>query len=289
MLPEIKYYLNDIKSQLHLDPFTERQIIDELYAYFSEKISELRNRGFSEMDAAREAIKACGRPRVIAKLWYEACSRGSWTEAALSAVPHVLVACLFLSHVWNHVFLGPALFMSIVVVTIFGWWRTRPCWLYPWAGYSMFPLIVGGFACSGIFSQIISFIRTGLGPLPPAWVIAMVVLYVLGATWIIVNTIVKVVKRDWILASMMLAPLPVMVSWLYNIQQAGGLFQAHPVALYQWDISIGVLLLVLAGSSIVFIRLRKRALKIISLITMAAVGGMVVAFNFLHDLGFFGM
>jgi hypothetical protein len=289
MLPEIRNYLNDIKSQLHLDPLTERQIISELYIYFTEKISELRDRGFSEMDAAREAIKACGRPRVIARLWYEACSKGSWTEACLGALPHIMIAVLFLSHLWNHLVIGPIVFLLIVMVTIFGWWRGKPCWLYSWIGYSLFPLIIAGFAYHDVFAQLISFVKTGEGPLPDGWIIAAVVLLLLLSIWITVHTIIKVIKRDWILASMMLVPIPVMTSWLYNIEQVGGLFQAQSAALYQWDISMGLLLLVLAANSIIFIRLRQRALKVMAIITMGAVGGMVVAFNFLHDWGFFGL
>jgi hypothetical protein len=289
MLPEIRNYLNDIKSHLYLDPITERQIIGELISYFHEKISELRDRGFSEIEAAREAITACGRPRVIARLWYEACSRGSWTEAALSALPHVIVAGLFLSHMWNDAIVGPVIFLLIVMITLFGWWKGKSCWLYPWIGYSMFPLIVAEFASLPVYTRLIHFVITGTGPLPPAWMIAMVVLLLLGSIWIFVSTTIKVIRRDWILASMMLIPLPVMTSWLYNIEQAGGLFRNHAAALYQWDISMGLLLLVLAASSILFIRLRQRALRIISIITMGAVGGMVVAFNFLHDLGFFGL
>ena len=289
MLPEIKSYLNDIRSQLHLDPHTERQIISELYNYFNEKISELRTRGLSEIDAAREAISACGRPRVIARMWYEACSRGSWGEACLSAMPHILVAVLFFSHLWNNVVFGPAMFMLIVAVTLLGWRRGKPCWLYPWIGYSFFPLIIAVFASGDVYKQILFFILTGQGPLPQAWAIAVVVLLFLSSLWIIISTTVKVVRRDWILASMMLVSLPVMTSWLYNIEQVGGLFQGHTSALYQWDISMGILLVVLGGSSAVFIRLRQRALRILAILTMGAVGAVVVACNFLPHLGFLGL
>jgi hypothetical protein len=289
MPPEIKNYLNDIRSQLHLDPHTERQIISELYNYFNEKISELRTRGLSEIEAAREAISACGRPRVIARMWYEACSRGSWGEACMSALPHVLIAALFFSHMWNNKVIGPAMFLFIVAVTLTGWRRGKPCWIYPWIGYSFLPMIIAIFSSGDVYKQILLFIQTGEGPLPQAWIIATVVLLFVATLWIIIGTTIKVVRRDWILASMMLVPLPVISSWLFNIEQAGGLFQAHTAALYEWDISMGILLLVLGGSSAVFIRLRQRALKIIAILTMGAIGAMVVAGNFLPHLGFLGL
>jgi hypothetical protein len=52
---------------------------------------------------------------------------------------------------------------------------------------------------------------------------------------------------------------------------------------------MGVLLVVLGGSSAIFIRLRQRALKIIAILTMGAVGAVVVSGNFLPHLGFLGL
>jgi hypothetical protein len=47
MLPEVREYLEDVRSHLHLDTATERQIISELYSYFQEKVAELQDRGIS--------------------------------------------------------------------------------------------------------------------------------------------------------------------------------------------------------------------------------------------------
>ena len=40
MLPEIRDYLDEVRSHLHLDPATERRAIKELYSYFLEKVRE---------------------------------------------------------------------------------------------------------------------------------------------------------------------------------------------------------------------------------------------------------
>ena len=42
MLSEVRSYLDDVRSHLHLDPATERQVIGELYTYFQEKVDELQ-------------------------------------------------------------------------------------------------------------------------------------------------------------------------------------------------------------------------------------------------------
>ncbi len=77
MLPEVRNYLDDVRSHLRLDPVTERQVISELYAYFQERIPELQGKGIPERDATREVIKSFGRARVVARLMYEAYSGGS--------------------------------------------------------------------------------------------------------------------------------------------------------------------------------------------------------------------
>ncbi|MFC1914085.1 hypothetical protein ACFLXF_02290 [Chloroflexota bacterium] len=102
MSPEIREYLDEVRSHLHLDPPTEKRILGELYTYFQEKMAELQGKGLSEEDAAGEAIKSFGRARVVARLMYEAYSEGTWIEAFLSAIPHLLVAGLFVSHLWHH-------------------------------------------------------------------------------------------------------------------------------------------------------------------------------------------
>lgn len=75
--PEVRNYLDQVRYHLRLDPLTERQVISELYTHFEEKIAELRAKGVSEKDAAKSAIESFGRARVVARLMYEAYSKGS--------------------------------------------------------------------------------------------------------------------------------------------------------------------------------------------------------------------
>jgi len=287
MLPEIRKYLDEVRLHLHLDAATERQVIGELYTYFQEKVAELRQKGLSEEAAVKVAITSFGRARVVARLMYEAYSKGSWPEALIASIPHLMLAGLFAAHAWNHIILAPMAFTAIVVVTIFGWWHGKPNWLYPWIGYSLVPLIIGGYESIPVLKQAVSFLLQGEGTLSNIW--TMLLILVAGAffTWLMVRTTIRVVKRDWILASLMLVPVPILGSWLFNIEQVGGLFQGTGAALHQWDMSMAVACAMLGVTSATFIRLRQRTLKIGALITVGSIVLTAVVHNLWGVAGFF--
>jgi hypothetical protein len=289
MLPEVREYLEDVRSHLHLDTATERQIISELYSYFQEKVAELQDRGISEGDAIREAIKSFGRPRVLARLMYEAYSKGSWTEAVVSSLPHLIVAGLFISHLWRHPILAPISFASMVCVTLYGWWRGKPNWLYSWIGYSLLPLLIGGYASRPALEQTAAFILGRSGALPSIWILLLIGALFSFSLWIIIRTTIRVVRRDWVLASLMLVPLPILGSWLFNVEQLGSLFQASRLELYQWDALMASVLILLAAASAIFIRLRKRILKAGALIILGVIAGTIAGHILWGDPGFLGL
>ncbi len=289
MLPEVRTYLEDVRSHLRLDPATERQVIGELHSHFQEKMAELRDRGLSEADAAREAVRSCGRARVVARLMYEAYSKGSRTEAFLSSLPHLMVAALFMFHLWRQPVLAPAAFAAIVLVTLYGWWHGKPNWLYSWVGYSLVPLLIAGYAARPALEGTASFLLGKGGALPGIWVLALVGALVLFSLWVIVRTTLRVVRRDWVLASLMLVPLPVLGSWLFNIEQTGGLFGSGGAALHQWDALMASVLTLLAAASAVFIRLRRRVLKAGALVTLSVLAGTTAGHTLWGNLGFLGL
>ena len=289
MPPEINDYLNEVKSYLHLDPATELQAIKELYSYFQEKIAELEEEGFSREEATKLAIECCGRPRVIARRIYEAHSKGSWREATLALLPHLIVAGLFIFHLWLHFPLAPLAFALIVGVTLYGWWHGKPSWLYPWVGYSLLPLLIGGYASRHALEQAIVYLLWGRGTLPSLWLL-MLILALLGfSLWVIISTTIRVVKRDWILASLMLVPLPIVGGWLLNLEQAGGLFAGNPEALHLFDHLMAQALIALGIMAAAFIRLRQRVLKIGALVTIGSVALAMVAHDLWGRLGFLGL
>jgi len=289
MLLEIRNYLDEVRSHLHLDPVTERQVIGELYTHFQEKVAELRQKGVSEKEAARAAIESFGRARVVARLMYEACSKGNWSDAMMASLPHLLLASLFASHLWRDLLMAPIIFIAIVCVTLFGWWHGKPNWLYSWIGYSLVPLLIGGYASWPTLHQAASFLFTREGSLPSGWSLLLVFALFAFSLWVIIMTTNRVIRRDWILASMMLVPLPILGSWLFNIEQFGGLFQGNAAALHQWDTTMALAFVVLAVTSATFILLRRRVLKVGAVIIVGSIALAMVGHNLWGGLGFFGL
>jgi hypothetical protein len=275
MLPEVNNYLDEVRAHLHLSPAIERQVVGEFYTHFQERVKDLRQQGLAEGEATLTAIDSFGRARVVARLMYEACSKGSWTDAAMAGLPHLIVAGLFAAHLWQYVLPSSLAFAVIVGVTLLGWWRGKPNWLYSWMGYSLIPILVIGYT---------SWYTTP----PNLWVLGLVLIYYGLAVWLIVSISIRVVRRDWILASFLLAPLPIVGCWLFNIQQTGVLFRYAP-ALGQWDMAMALAATVLAITSAAFIRLRPRALKVGAVITVSSVALAMVADRLWGNVGFFGL
>ncbi len=289
MLPEARNYLENVRSDLHLDPVTERHIISELYSHFQEKTAELQDRGVPEAKAAKETIRSFGRPKVLARLMYGAYSKGSFTEALASSLPHLMVAGLFLFHLWRHPVLTPAAFTVIVCVTLYGWWRGKPNWMYSWIGYSLLPLFIAGYALRLPITQTASFLLGEGGALPGTGVLLLIVTLFSFSLWIITRTTIRVVRRDWVLASLMLVPLPILGSWLFNVEPVKSLFQPGSAVLHQWDIPMASVLTLLAAASAIFIKLRQRLLKAGALVTLGVTAATIAGHIFWGSPGFLGL
>ena len=289
MRSEVRDYLEEVRSNLHLDPATERQILSELYSYFQEKVEELRGKGLSGKKASREAIDSLGRARELARLMYEAYSRGSLSEAFLSALPHLVTMLFFVLHLWRQPVLTLFALSVVISVTLYAWWHGKPNWMYSWVGYSLLPLMVLGYACHPVVEQAVSHFMGKGGALPSLWLLALIALLLVASAWTVIRTTIRVVRRDWVLASLMLAPLPIMATWMSHVEQMGSLFQPGFPALYQWDLSMAAVLTLLATASAIFIRLQRRALKIGGLLTLGVIAGTMAGNILWGNPGFFGL
>jgi hypothetical protein len=216
---------------------------------------------------------------------YEAHSQGSWQDAAASSLPHLAAAVLFAGHLWHHVVLAPLVLATIVAVTLFGWWRGKPNWLYSWVGYSLLPLLFAGYACRQVLVRALVSLFTTTGGLALWWPLCLLVPTLVAALWIILSTASCVVLRDWILASLMIVPLPIMGMWLYHVDQVGNLFRSPGWSMHRWDSLMAVLFMVLASASAAFIRLRPRHLKIGIFLLAALIPTAVVIHHIRSDLG----
>lgn len=277
MLAEIRDYLASTRSYLHLDPATEKQVLDELYTHFEEKVAELNDEGLEDRDAAMMAIQSFGQPCTVGRLIYEAFHKGSWAHAAAAALPHLLLAALFLSQRWSEP--APLLItlLFIVSVTLLGWRHGMPNWIYSWAGYSLVPVLVLGYMSHEVAEQGVGYLLGWLERPPDLLLLALVLVLYLCSLAFVCLLAVRAVRRDWLLASIMLAPFPLFGSLLFFVEKAGGVALSGGPATHLWDPPMALAFVALSMASASFIRLRKRTWKagavvLISCTTLIAVG-----------------
>lgn len=289
MAEVIDTYLDEVRAHLHLSPEMERRVVNELFTHFQEKVSELECAGFSMEQAEQEAISSFGEARSIARAMYEAYSRGSWVDAFIGSQPHFIVAVLFATHFWHDpILLGIAL-GAIAVITIQGWRMGSPTWMYSWAGYAFFPLLMIGFLSRHPFASTFSFVFTGTGMPAPVWELALLALFYVFIVGLFVMSSVRVARRDWLFLSLMLLPLPVLIIWALTVEHTGDslfrLLTRGVEQFRQWDAAMAYFCIILGITSALFVRLRQRVLKAGALITIGIVSGSLVVRSLWTDLG----
>ncbi len=246
-------YLNTVRKNLRLGNTAEKEIITELRDHLEEKFADLKENGLSEEEAVKTCLKVMGSAKLVARQLYEAHSQGTWRQTLLAVMPHLLFAALFTLSWW------PGAIWILVGITlvfgaaIYGWWQERPTWLLTWLGYSMLPVVLAGLA---VFY------------LPPGWKWIAIIIYIPLAVVIIYNVTVQIIKRDWLYSTLMLLPVPIAVSWFLVIGYEGNLGLDY---LRYFGPSIGLSFLIMAVSVGIFIRLRRRSLKI----AMLLISGML--------------
>jgi hypothetical protein len=285
----IDTYLNKIRSNLHLDPNTENQVIGELETYFQDKVEELQIEGFTEVDATEQAICSFGRPRKVAKLLYEAHSRGSWLEALLAAQPALLGAGLFATHQWSRPTALVTAFSLLLMVTLLGWLRGRPNWLYSWIGCAFAPVLAVVFLSRNFVYNSIYKLVIGSG-VSSEHVRLLLFLGLYGvAFWIVLAVVSRILRRDWLLVSFMLLPLPLLGIWIAAIDSVGQVLFIRGLTVHQWDRSMVLALLLLSLSAALFMRLRQRLSKIATLLFIGMGSTIIAGWSMLGANNFFNL
>ncbi len=276
MAADIKKYLDEVRQHLHLDPKTEVKVLNEITAHFQEKIGELEQEGFTRAAAEREAVSSFGEARSIARLMYEAFSRGSWVDAFMSFQPHLLAAALFATGFWRNPYVVGAALGTIILITIMGWRNGAPTWMYSWAGYAFFPLLILAFIFRHPIAGTIGFFFSGTGSPVAFWIFAVLILYYVALCWLLIRAVVKVARRDWLPVSLTLLPLPVLGIWTLMVEQTGiPPFGAvgEDVPSLVWDTAIAYFCFALGATAVLFIRARSRAVKAGAIIAVGMIGG----------------
>ena len=247
MVTELNHYLDSVRDNLRLDLSAEREVVNELETHIDDRLQELRQAGLSEEEAANTCVKLLGSAKLVARQIYEAHSQGTWRQALLASMPHLLFGLLFALNWWQGI--GWLLVMLVLVLSmaVYGWWHGKPAWLFSWLGYSLLPVVVAGLL---------------LLYLPKGWSWVAILLYIPLALWLLYRITVQTIKRDWLYSSLMLFPVPIILGWFLAVQLEGRFPEFSVERLHDLAPWIGLSFLALAISAAIFIRLRQRWLKV---------------------------
>lgn len=246
----VQEYLDNIRNNLRLEASDESEVLDELTSHIEDEIEDLKKKGFHDDEAASISIRLLGSAKLVARQIYEAHSQGSWRHALLACLPHLLFGMMFLLNWWEGV--APVLMMLILVLatSVYGWWWHRSNWIFPWLGYSLLPVIA-----AGLFLVYL--------PRALAWV--AIIAYFPLALWLIIRIVTQTIKKDWVYISLMLLPIPVIISWFLAAGWRSGFSSQSMDRLVYLGPWISSSFLGLALAVVSFIRVRKRWLKIATL------------------------
>ena len=263
MLTVLNNYLDIVRENLKLDRSSEREVIQELETHIEDEFRELRESGLSEEEAAKTCLTLLGSAKSVARQICEAHSQGSWTQALLAAMPHMLFGLLFALSWWRGVGWLLGMLILVLAMAVYGWWRGKPAWLFPWLGYSLLPVVAAGLL---------------LLYLPHGWSWVAIVIYLPLALWLLYSIAVKTIQKDWLFTSLMLLPVPAVIGWFMAVEPVNQLPEHWLQRMEQFAPWIGLTFLALGLTVATFIRLRKRWLRISVLVASGLLSLMIVAY-----------
>ncbi|MEW6034314.1 MAG: permease prefix domain 1-containing protein, partial [Chloroflexota bacterium] len=243
---KLRSYLGSLRYSLRLEQKVEAEVVQELSDHLQDRAEEMEAAGLSPEEAGLEAVLCLGSPQLIARQVYEAHSQGSWWQTVLAASPHVLFALLFALNWWHDILWVLVLLGAVVSFSIYGWWRGKPGWLFPWLGYLLVPVIVAGAL---------------LLYLPRAWSWVAILCYLPLALWLLLCIGRQSLKTDWLYCSLMMLPVPVLASWVLALRWRELLLYHNGSPVYGFAPWIAVSFVALGVAAAAFVRLRQRRLK----------------------------
>ncbi len=262
MITTLSQYLERVRSNLRLGFIAENEILNELENHIEDEVEEMKETGLSEEEASSTCLKLLGSAKLVARKLYEAHSQGSWRQALMSSMPHLLFALVFVLNWWQGI-LGLVITLSVVLgIAIYGWHRGKPVWLFSWLGYSLIPVMTAGLL---------------LLYLPRGWSWLTVLLYVPLALWFVFSITIQTIRRDWLYAALMLLPMPIIIGWFLAVGQGANFLGLDLENIRYFAPWIALSFLALAATAAVFIRLRQRWLRVALLLTSGLLSLIMVA------------
>ena len=251
MTTALGHYLEIVRDNLRIGSLEEREVVDELKTHIEDRLQELKEAGLSEEAATETCLGLFGSAKMIARQIYEAHSQGSWRQALLASMPHLLFATLFALNWWHHIGWLSVIVTLILGTVIYGWWHGKPNWVFSWLGYSLLPVVVVGL--------LLIYLPKGL-----SWVAIPV--YIPLTLWWLYYIIDQTVRRDWLFGSLMLLPIPIIAGWVLAIEPQNRFSEYSMQRVHDFAPWIALSFLALALTIAAFIRLRQRWLRTILLI-----------------------
>jgi len=243
----LSHYLENIKGNLRLDFPEEREVINELKTHIEDRLQELEESGLSEEEAAETCLGLLGSAKMVARQIYEAHSQGSWRQALLASMPHLLFGLLFVLNWWHHIGWLSITLILILGAIAYGWWHGKPAWVFSWLGYTLLPVAMVGLL---------------LPLLPQGWSWVAIFLYIPLALWWLYYIVDQTVRRDWLFSSLMLLPVPIIAGWFLAVEPQSGPTEYSLQRVHEFAPCIGLSFLALALTIVTFTRLRQRWLRI---------------------------
>ncbi|HUT68402.1 MAG TPA: permease prefix domain 1-containing protein [Dehalococcoidales bacterium] len=277
MTPELIQYLESIRYKARLEHADETGVMSELEAHIEDKIHELTESGLTEAEALETCLGEMGNIKMVARQIYEAYSQGSWKQALLTSMPHLLFGLLFVLNWWHYPGWLSIVLILTLATTIYGWWHGKPTWVFSWLGYTLLPVLAVGIM---------------LLYLPTIWSFLALLIYFPMALWWLFRIIVQTNKRDWLFSSLMLLPLPVIIGWYLAVSPSGRFTEDSLQRLDYFAPWIGLSFMALALTIAAFIRLRQRWIRV-GLLTTSGLLTVALIVHYtagrLNTLTFFGL
>ena len=247
MATVLSHYLDTVRANLRLGLSDESEVINELATHMEDRLQELREVGLSEEEAANRCVDLLGSAKLLSRQIYEAHSQYTWRQTLLASMPHLLFGLLFALNWWQSIGWLLVALVLIVSTVVYGWCRGKPAWLFPWLGYSLLPVVI-----AGLFLLF----------LPKGWSWLTILIYIPLALWLVYSVYLQTIKRDWLYSSLMLLPVPTIIGWLLVMEPAGKFPEYNVERVNDFAPWIGLSFLALALAVAMFMRVRRRWLKV---------------------------
>ena len=114
--------------------------------------------------------------------------------------------------------------------------------------------------------------------LPRGWSWVTILVYLPLAFWLFYRVVTQTIVKDWLYLSLMLVPIPIIIGWFVAMEWMGE-FPEHALERLRYFAPwIGLSFLALGMAVVMFVRLRKRWLKIAVLFVAGVTTVTLIAF-----------